>query len=783
MKHGIGIIISILLAVTFFGCVNRKKAVETADSFSGSESCIECHERFYELWATSYHGKAMMPVDARFMAKEGVPPSGEFSLEGKTYQVMWKDSSMVMVEKSGGGTKNYDIAWSLGGKNVFCFLTPMDKGRLQTIPLAYDVNRKAWFNYPESAVRHFVEDIDDEPLPWKDRMYTFNTGCYNCHVSQLSTNFDLATETYHTTWREAGINCETCHGPSAEHVRVCREAKEGEVPEDLKIISTKVFTPEQHNASCAPCHARMYPVTASYMPGDRFYDNYGVATFEDPDFYPDGRDLGETYTQTGWMMNKCKDAGGLHCVSCHTSSGRTRYMGGQSNQQCMPCHQENVENVAAHSRHPEGSPGAVCVNCHVPKREFVGHFIRSDHSFRPPMPEATIRFGSPNACNMCHQDKTPEWANQIVKKRENKNYQEKTLYWAQLIKEAREENWANIDKIFQVIKTDKYGEVVTNSLVRILTNFPEESKWDVLLTALENSSPLVRASAATGLAGNISDSVRTALLRAASDEYRLVRVSSALSLAAFPPESFSVMGKEILSKATEEYKQSLLARPDDWSAHYNMGIFYQNRGEITQALESYETSARLYPEAIMPLVNSSVLYSYLGNPSKAEENLRLAASHAPESEAANLNLGLLLAENGEIPEAKEALAKVLDINPGQAVAAYNLSVISSETDLEEAVSYAKMAAKAAPEEPKYAYTLAFFQNQAGQEDEAISTLKKVIEEFPSHGNSVFLLADIYIQAGNPDKAKKVYEDALSREGIPENEKLQISRMLSQLEGQ
>ena len=185
----------------------------------------------------------------------------------------------------------------------------------------------------------------------------------------------------------------------------------------------------------------------------------------------------------------------------------------------------------------------------------------------------------------------------------------------------------------------------------------------------------------------------------------------------------------------------------------------------------------------MPLVNSSVLYSYLGNPSKAEENLRLAASHAPESEAANLNLGLLLAENGEIPEAKEALAKVLDINPGQAVAAYNLSVISSETDLEEAVSYAKMAAKAAPEEPKYAYTLAFFQNQAGQEDEAISTLKKVIEEFPSHGNSVFLLADIYIQAGNPDKAKKVYEDALSREGIPENEKLQISRMLSQLEGQ
>ena len=62
-------------------------------------------------------------------------------------------------------------------------------------------------------------------------------------MSQLTSNYDLKTDTYHTTWAEPGINCEACHGPSAEHNRVFREAPKGQKPEDIKIISWKNFTP------------------------------------------------------------------------------------------------------------------------------------------------------------------------------------------------------------------------------------------------------------------------------------------------------------------------------------------------------------------------------------------------------------------------------------------------------------------------------------------------------------------------------------------------------------
>jgi tetratricopeptide (TPR) repeat protein len=771
-------IYGILAISVMISCVRHKNQPVVAEEFSGSGSCIQCHERFYELWSTSHHGKAMQPVNTQFLNEENLPPSEEFTLEGKTYRVTKGDSMLIMMETDGGTTKEFLVSWALGGKNVFYFLTPMEQGKLQTIPLAFDVRTQKWYNNPESAVRHFPEGTPDEALPWRDRMYTFNTSCYSCHVSQLATNFDLASDSYQTTWKEPGINCETCHGPSAEHVRVCMEAGEGNVPDDLKIIITSTFTPEQHNSSCAPCHAKMQPITASFMPGELYFNNYDLTTLENADFYADGRDLGENYTYTSWMMNECAQKSDIHCVTCHTSSGRDRFAT-NPNDACIACHRSNVENVAEHSMHPAGSEGAVCINCHMPKTEF-GRMVRSDHSFRPPMPEATIKFESPNACNICHTDKSPEWANQQVKKRVNKNYQDETLYWAQLIKEARAGEWKRLDEMLAVIGKDEKNEVVVTSLLRLLVNCPDEKKWDVVIQAVNNKSTLVRAAAAASLTGNSSEKAKKALLAAAADEFRLVRVSAAQSLAGFAHTQFTPVESQTLTEATNEYLGSLVTRPDDWSSHYNEGIFHQNRGDAGKALNSYETAARLYPESLMPLINSSVLYSYTGNHQKAEENLRKAVDIDPSSEAANLNLGLLLAEQGRIQEAENALKAALSTNPKQAVAAYNLSVISSQRSMEEAVRYSLIATEANTQEPKYAWTLAYYQLQNNQQNEAEKTLKKLIADHPLYLNAVSMLADIYMRKGDTSQLRALYMQTLKTEGIPEQDRRAIQQALQAL---
>jgi len=230
-------------------------------------------------------------------------------------------------------------------------------------------------------------------------------------VSELSTNYNLATDTYHTTWAEPGISCESCHGPGADHARAMEAGVDGHTSKDIKIIRTKEFSPEQINDMCATCHAKMVPLSTSFMPGDKFFDHYDLITLEHHDYYPDGRDLGENYTYTSWLMSPCAKSGKLDCNHCHTPSGRMRYEGENSNQACMPCHEHYVKYPLDHGRHQPGSKGNECIACHMPMTRFAA-MGRTDHSMLPPAPAASMAFKSPNACNLCHTDKDAAWSDQ-----------------------------------------------------------------------------------------------------------------------------------------------------------------------------------------------------------------------------------------------------------------------------------------------------------------------------------------------------------------------------------
>ena len=292
-------------------------------SYVGSASCRECHEKFYTLWSTSFHGLAMQPYTAE-LAKTKLTPQTNEIVAGQ-YRFRADLQTGVVIERTATNETRYPIAQTMGGKNVFYFLTPLERGWLQVLPVAYDVRRQEWFDTTASAMRHFG-DRRDEALYWKERQLTFNTSCFSCHVSQLSKNYDLKSDSYHTTWAEPGINCETCHGPSAEHARLFRELPTNQpAPADLKLIVVSKLSIEQRNAICAPCHAKMSPVTMNFAPGERYFDHFDLVAFENADFYPDGRDLGENYTYTQWRLSPCAKSGKLDCIHCHTSSGRYRF--------------------------------------------------------------------------------------------------------------------------------------------------------------------------------------------------------------------------------------------------------------------------------------------------------------------------------------------------------------------------------------------------------------------------------------------------------------------------
>jgi tetratricopeptide (TPR) repeat protein len=731
---------TLLLPVVVVHAGEEPGLAQVSQGYAGSASCRECHEKFYQLWSTSFHGLAMQPYTAALAKERLTPQQTDLAIGKLKYRA---DLTKGVVTEAGPkGTKAYKIEHALGGKNVYYFLTPFPGGRLQTLPIAYDVKAKQWFDTAASGIRHFPGAEGGRTVGWRDPEYTFNTSCYSCHVSQLTMHYDLTTDTYKTKWAEPGINCETCHGPSAEHNRVLRAAAKGTVPQDLKIIRTKPFTAEQHNASCSVCHAKASPLAPTFTPGDRFFDHFDLVTLEDPDFYPDGRDLGENYTYTSWRMSPCVKAGELHCVMCHTSSGRYRFREEKdANNACLPCHKARVENAAAHTRHKAGSPGNKCIACHMPMTSFA-RMNRSDHSMLPPTPAATTAYKSPNACNLCHTDKDAAWADKTVRAWHPRDYQAPVLARAALIDAARKRDWSRLPAMLDYLASKERDEVFATSLIRMMPASGDPRIAPALYRAVTDPSPLVRAAAADALQHVRTREALHALLQAVRDDYRLVRVRAAASLVGSHAVPMSDADKAGVDAALKEYLASLQSRPDQWASHYNLGNAHLSLGNPRQAIAAYDTALKLDPRAVPAMVNAAMAHARLGETKKADESLRKALRIAPANAAANFNMGLLKAEQKDLKGAEKYLKAALKADPQMAQAAYNLCVITSKDRLDEAVAWCRKAAHLRPQEPRYAYTLAFYIGQKGDRSEAVRILKALVEKYPGYRDAERLLGEL-----------------------------------------
>jgi len=769
-------ILGLLLAVAVLGLPGAAEA--QTNVWAGSRSCRDCHEKFYQLWSTSFHGLAMQPYTAELARTQLTPQKSEV-VAGK-YRFQADIQRGTVTERSPEGEKEYPIVQAMGGKNVFYLLTPLERGWLQVLPVAYDMRRKEWYDTTASAMRHFG-DRRDEALYWKERPLTFNTSCFGCHVSQLSKNYDLQTDSYHTEWAEPGINCETCHGPSAAHAQLFRELPTNQpAPTDIKLIVTSKLSIEQRNATCAPCHAKMSPVTMNFAPGDRYFDHFDLVCLENPDFYPDGRDLGENYTYTLWRASPCVKSGKLDCVHCHTSSGRYRFHEpAKANDACLPCHEERVKNAPAHTHHKAGAPGNKCISCHMPMTEFA-RMRRSDHSMRPPTPATTLLYKSPNACNICHKKKDAAWADKLVREWRQRDYQKPVLERAALIEAARRHDWKKLPDILAYLARPDREEIQTASLVRLLGECPSDDKWPVLRTLMADPSPLVRASVAEALGQRLEQANVTALLKATADDYRLVRVRAAAALAPIPEDRLPEEQRAPVRAAMAELMNSMNSRPDDMASHYNLGNFHMARGQIPEAVTAFETASRLQPDALPPYVNVALAHNALGRNDKAEASLRRALSLDPTNAAVHLNLAMLLAEMNKLGEAEQSFRAALKADPKSAQAAYNLGVLLARDHPAEALGWCQKAAALRPEEPKYGYTLAFFQRQAGKTDEAIQTLEKLIEQGLPYAEAYALLAQIYEEQNKVTDAAKVCRRAAANDKLTEPERSRFQARLRAL---
>jgi tetratricopeptide (TPR) repeat protein len=634
-------------AALALGCRATEQVSTTA--YVGSTACETCHEAQYRSWETTQHHLAMLPASPSAPLRATPHDAGPMVV---------RDGALELVGSSVDHEGDLTLAYALGHRNVEQYVGPLQPGKLQALPLAFDVQRGEWFDLFAGESRTTADWGH-----WTNRGMMANAQCLFCHTTGYEKGYQPASDTYDTRWAEMGVGCEACHGPGSAHI-AARKAG-GSDPHDDPWVGRD---PELMLAACGSCHSRRVE-RAPWTPGQPFLDAFEPELFDTDAYYPDGQVREELYELISFESSRMF-AAGVRCWNCH--DGHANGTLKPDNQLCRSCHEQRYEDES-HTHHPAGSPGAQCVACHMPVTVYMQRDPRHDHSFGRPDPELSVALGVPNACTRCHTDHDAVWAADRVRAwHPSETVRAERRAVATTIAEARHDEAGSVPGLVALLGGS--GDIVRRaSAARLLARFPTVSGvTPALLGALRDAAPLVRTGAAWALAQrqSLAPDARDGLVAALDDPVLTVRLHAAVGLHGVAPDSLPATSREAFARATSEWRVSQELAADTPEAHYNLAIVLASAGQADEAEREYRAALQLWPRSIQARHNLALLLAQQGRLPEAAAELEtlIATDPVPASAFA---LGLLYGQMGRWQDAAQALARCLDEDPSYPRARYN----------------------------------------------------------------------------------------------------------------
>jgi predicted CXXCH cytochrome family protein len=423
-------------------------------AYAGSDSCRGCHGGVFRNWSQSgmskmFRAYAPQNVIGDFTDNNQFFAGDEPKYEDGKLQIAPGDKRSLFARmelrdgkhyfdifESDGQWHTYPVDYTIGSKWQQAYATKLANGQVHVFPIQYSALEKQWLNYWKVIDSPGSQRADLHLWEKLDAATSYQAVCAVCHTSQLRNAKGGGFEPDNLEFREAGINCEMCHGPSAQHVasmNTGEEYKKGPLdpPIDFKKIDNRDFV-----TVCAQCHMQ----SAIRTPGPHGELNYSITgtffvrnpmipfgEFSRKGFYKDGRFRQTTFIVEALERSKCFQKAAVSCGTCHNphthdeASNRTALkFRDEPDQMCTGCHTQFQERskAAAHSHHVSGSEASQCVSCHMPRITDALLFRARTHQIDDiPNPEMTQRFGqseSPNACLQCHTEKSATWVKQQI---------------------------------------------------------------------------------------------------------------------------------------------------------------------------------------------------------------------------------------------------------------------------------------------------------------------------------------------------------------------------------
>lgn len=410
------------------------------EEYVSSQACVKCHAEQHKSWHKSFH---------RTMTQEAGPHSVVPSFDdvhlksrGRTYHLQRRGDEfwVTMTEPYRENERQNEPPEK--GRPVMPLPLKPQRVVLTTgshiaqtywVAVANELWQVPWVYHIEE--QRWIPDDDSFLLP-PDMEYLYhqwNTNCVKCHTSApIPGQTDQIVG--RTQVAELGIACEACHGPGQSHVRYREERMGKSSPASSHgtdpIINPAKCDPQRASQICAQCHSsygeadRQDWLTrgSDFRPGEDLEAKVKMHRYNTPDAkekYPTGhwndgtcRTGGDEYL--GLVASKCYEGGKLSCLSCHsmhsyestTDQLKPKMNGSQA---CLQCHADMKDNITQHTHHAAQSSGSDCLNCHMPHITYALFKGIRSHRIDSPSAAVTAATGRPNACNLCHIDKSLGW--------------------------------------------------------------------------------------------------------------------------------------------------------------------------------------------------------------------------------------------------------------------------------------------------------------------------------------------------------------------------------------
>jgi hypothetical protein len=319
--------------------------------FAGDEACAECHKSKVIAARPNAMAIAMEPVKESKVLTAN--PRMSVSIGGFNYEITRKGQESIYSVSDGKETISLPILYAFGqGKAGQTYV--LKEGDVYYESLVSFYNEIGGLDLTMGAQSVKPQTLKEALGRQLSKNETVS--CFGCHSTGAVGGSQL-----HVDRMVAGVRCEACHGPGAEHIAA---GKAGQSNAALIFNPRRLGGDELAQEFCAACHR-----------GNEEFSSLKGMQINNVRFQP-----------YRIFRSKCySDDRRISCTACHNPHEAVKEDAAYYDAKCTACHSP----AGGEQKIPICKVGTKdCSSCHMPKTALPGaHFKFTDHYIRIVRPD------------------------------------------------------------------------------------------------------------------------------------------------------------------------------------------------------------------------------------------------------------------------------------------------------------------------------------------------------------------------------------------------------------